>query len=187
MKNRRSGAARVKAAPARLLTIGYERAELDDFILTLRGAGVAMLLDVRQLPISRRRGFAKTALSEALQIAGIDYIHLRGLGNPKEGRDAARAGDRVSFHRIFTRHMRTHQARGELDRAAELVSSGLACLMCYEREANECHRSIVAEALSQRLPLSVEHLAVREGVAKNAGKIGTGAGARPREGSTARR
>jgi hypothetical protein len=59
--------------------------------------------------------------------------------------------------------------------------------MCYEREANDCHRSIVAETLSQRLPLSVEHLAVREGVAKDAGKIGKGAGARPREGSPARR
>src|SRR3954453_21108705 len=78
-----------------LTTIGYEAAELDDFVATLLAAGITRLIDVRELPISRRRGFAKRALSEALADAGIVYVHLRGLGDPKEGREAARVGDLV--------------------------------------------------------------------------------------------
>lgn len=80
-----------------LATIGYEGSSLQDFIATLRAASIRTLIDVRALPISRRPGFAKNALSKALAEAGIDYVHLKGLGDPKEGRDAARANDLETF------------------------------------------------------------------------------------------
>ena len=146
-----------------LSTIGYEAADLDDFIATLRSAGVRRVIDVRELAISRRKGFAKRALTEALENAGIRYVHLRGLGDPKEGRDAARAGDTPRFRRVFLAHMTTAVAQTDLQRASTLAAEGGACLLCYERDHSACHRSFVASALSDRLPIRIRHLGVRVG------------------------
>lgn len=153
-----------------LSTIGYEGASITDFVATLLAAGVKQLIDVRELPISRRRGFAKNALSAAVTAAGISYVHLRGLGDPKEGREAARSSDIPKFLRIFTAHMNTEPAQADLVRAVELASQGGACLMCYERSHTECHRNLVAEAISLKLPVSVRHLGVRHGIAGTSGK-----------------
>jgi uncharacterized protein (DUF488 family) len=152
---------------ASLTTIGYESADLSDFIVTLRRAGVNCLIDVRELPISRRKGFAKRALSEALADAGIGYVHLRGLGDPKEGRDAARAGDVAGFTRVFTKHMKSTIAQCDLQKAVRLVGLGGACLMCYERDHSACHRSIVAEAISDISGVAIFHLRVSKEVGRH--------------------
>jgi uncharacterized protein (DUF488 family) len=150
-----------------LATIGYESAELADFIATLKLAGVTRLLDVRELPISRRKGFAKKALSEALGRAGIDYVHLRGLGDPKEGRQAARAGNFVQFRRVFNRHMLSALAQADLQSAVRYVAEGGACLMCYERDHTNCHRGIVAETLSSKMGVVVRHIGVKHGLGQH--------------------
>jgi uncharacterized protein (DUF488 family) len=147
--------------PTTLATIGYEAASLSDFLATLRAANVTRLIDVRQLAMSRRPGFAKNALTTALTAVGIDYVHLKGLGDPKEGREAARAGDDGRFRRVFLAHMTTQVARADLAKAVEFVSQGGACLMCYERDHMTCHRSIVAKAISDTFPASIRHLGVR--------------------------
>ena len=107
-----------------------------------------------------RAEYAKRALAEALEAGGIAYLHLKGLGNPKPGRDAARAGDIETFHAIFHAQMETEAARGDLATAGELAGSGAVCLMCYERDAARCHRSIVAERLGAATGLAVRHLTV---------------------------
>jgi uncharacterized protein (DUF488 family) len=148
-----------------LTTIGYEGSSLADFIETLLSAKVRRLIDVRELPISRRKGFAKNALSTALAAAGIEYIHLKGLGDPKVGRDAARRKDYAKFTKIFTAHMRTDAAQSDLRIAVELAKAGGSCLMCFERDPHHCHRTFVATAVCDNLPLTVRHLGVRTGVA----------------------
>lgn len=150
-----------------LATIGYELASIDDFVATLVASGVRRLLDIRELPISRRKGFAKRALSAALAQADIEYIHLRGLGDPKPGRDAARAGDLAGFRRIFAEHLRSEPAQSALQQARHLVERGGVCLMCYERDHTTCHRSIVATEISATVPTVVRHLGVRNGFAAN--------------------
>lgn len=150
-----------------LTTIGYEGANLTDFIATLQEAGISRLIDVRELPMSRRKGFAKQALSEALAGAGIEYVHLRGLGDPKEGREAARAGNFVEFVRVFNNHMRSEIAQTDLKRAIGLVAQGGACLMCYERNHAACHRSIVAKAISDSVKGTIRNLGVREGLGRH--------------------
>ena len=75
-----------------LFTIGYERASSAEVIEAVRGAGVELLVDVRAVAASRRAGFSKTVLRASLEAAGVDYLHLRDLGTPKAGREAARAG-----------------------------------------------------------------------------------------------
>lgn len=149
-----------------LTTIGYEAADQADFVATLRRAGISRVIDVRELPISRRKGFTKRALSEALAAEGIAYTHLRGLGDPKEGRDAARAGDIARFQRLFATHMATDHAQTDLREAVRLVDEGGACLLCYERDHTACHRSIVAEAIASKLETRIDHLRVGAGLGR---------------------
>lgn len=152
-----------------LATVGYEGAAFDDFLATLRQGGVVTLIDIRQVPASRRAGYSKTSLRETVEGAGICYVHLVGLGDPKEGRDAARQGRVAEFKRIFTRHLQTAEAQVDLQTAADLAKQGGACLLCYERHPEFCHRSIVADALAQRTGVEVRHLVVRGGLAKDEG------------------
>lgn len=176
-----------KSPKKTLYTIGYEGALLADFVATLKLTGVSHLIDVRELPISRRKGFAKTALSDALMAAGIEYVHLKGLGDPKEGREAAKAGDMATFKRVFSNHMKSKPALHDLERAQQIVQNGGACLMCYERNPVDCHRSIVAKKISDLDEVVVAHLGVRHGSAKNDGKIGKGARLNSGQGAAARR
>jgi uncharacterized protein (DUF488 family) len=143
-----------------ILTIGYEGASVPRFLDALREAGVELLVDVRALASSRRPGFAKTALAANLVSAGIDYLHLRKLGTPAEGRAAARAGRTSEMQRIFREQLATDEAQGQLAEVDAIVREGKqVCLLCFEAEAVECHRAIVADALSRRTGAQVRNLA----------------------------
>ena len=141
-----------------LLTIGYEGCTPDAFDAALAAAGVELVVDVRAVAASRRRGFAKTALSDRLTAAGICYIHLRELGDPKPGRDAARAGRWAEFRSIFSAHLATPEAVGGLVRLSELAIRQRTALLCYEADATQCHRTIVAERVARGCELVVGHL-----------------------------
>jgi uncharacterized protein (DUF488 family) len=149
-----------------IATIGYEKADLGDFISTLHLAGVEILVDIRDRAQSRRKGFSKSALSEALASAGIDYIHLKELGDPKEGREAARAGDFKKFRQIFANVLKSEKATAALNTVAELASETSICLMCYERDEKTCHRKIVSDHLDKRLNSKTRHLGVKQGAGK---------------------
>jgi len=153
-----------------LATIGYEQASLEDFIATLQLAEVTTLIDVRQLPVSRRKGFSKNALAAALENAGVHYVHLIGLGDPKEGRDAVKDGNYGEFLKIYASHMETPQFKADMEKAVVFVEQGEACLMCYERAPSQCHRKLVAESLSGIISLEVKHLGVQVGAARNGRK-----------------
>ena len=147
-------------------TIGYERASLSDFIATLELSEVDVLVDVRDRAQSRRPGFSKTALSAALDKVGISYIHFRELGDPKEGRDAARRGDYNQFRAIFDRVMESNEAKLAIEQIVVLAKNSKICLMCFERNQSECHRKIVAERLEVILNVKAQHLGVREGAGR---------------------
>jgi uncharacterized protein (DUF488 family) len=141
-------------------TIGYEDATVQRLLYALREAGVELLVDVRAVANSRRPGFAKTRLAENLGTVGIDYLHLRALGTPAEGRAAARAGRHDELRAVFTEHMATPAAQAELETLAGLVRAGRrVCLLCLEADPAHCHRSMVAAALAERVPIEVVHLA----------------------------
>ena len=143
----------------RLATIGYEGTTVDEFLDTLRGAGIQLLVDVRAVAMSRRPGFAKSALSANLREAGIDYLHLRKLGTPSDGRAAARAGRHEEMHRIFLKQLATPEAQDELSTLADLVRSDRrVCILCFEADPAHCHRRLVAMALQKEMPLQVDDL-----------------------------
>ncbi|NWG22890.1 MAG: DUF488 domain-containing protein [Pseudorhodoplanes sp.] len=144
---------------SRFFTIGYEQAGIDAVIAELKRAGVKLLVDIRAVAASRRPGFSKRQLAAALDQAGIAYLHLRKLGTPAEGREAARAGDYPTLWRIYEKHLRTADAAGELDEVTQLVRAGPPlCLLCYERDVNHCHRRRVAELLSERTGARADNL-----------------------------
>lgn len=148
----------------KISTIGYEGSKSCDFIATLESLGIKTLIDVRDVPVSRVKGFSKSRLAVALNKAGISYVHLKGLGDPKSGRDAARAGQFVTFRKIYSAHLKTAEAQSDLERAKSIVLSGDACLMCYERDPFNCHRSIVASIICDTLNCRVRHIGVQSNV-----------------------
>jgi uncharacterized protein (DUF488 family) len=142
----------------KLATIGYESATQPDVIARLKAAGVEVLIDVRAVASSRRAGFSKTLLAASLNEAGIGYVHLRQLGTPKPGRDAARKGRVAEMHEIFEAHMEEPGAQLELAKAAEIVRAKKTALLCYEADHAVCHRAILAERLREELGCEVEAL-----------------------------
>jgi uncharacterized protein (DUF488 family) len=141
-------------------TIGYEGTDLTSFLAKLASAGIKQVIDVRDLPLSRKRGFSKTALAAALAESGIHYLHLRDLGDPKPGREAARRGDYLGFLRIYKRHLAGTAAQAALAEATRQATSVRSCLLCFERDHDGCHRSIVADAMTAVTGIEVTHLRV---------------------------
>jgi uncharacterized protein (DUF488 family) len=131
----------------KIWTIGYEQATVADVIAALAGAGVQVLADVRALPLSRRPGFSKTALAGALADAGIEYRHFKALGTPADGRAAARAGRHADLARIYTGQLELPEAMAAGAQLADLARGKKVALLCYERDAHVCHRTLLREAM----------------------------------------
>lgn len=162
-----------------IFTIGYEGATVADFLRRLQLEGVNVLVDVRELPLSRRRGFSKSQLSDLLERHGIRYVHKRELGAPRDIRHELRhTGDYKTYFERFSAYLRTQ--RSALDR---LVSEcvGAVALMCFERDPKECHRSVVARELAKLANLKPIHLDVEE----RRGHVPEAPGLRPRQGLSA--
>jgi len=132
----------------KIFTIGYEGATVAEFISALQNAGVERVIDVRALPNSRRPGFSKTPLRNALAEAGIDYVHLRALGTPAEGRAAARAGRIEDLQRIYAGQLELPEAMAAGAQMVELAKEKPSALLCYEREPSGCHRSLLLQAVA---------------------------------------
>lgn len=126
-----------------LFTIGYEGVTQSEFVAELRRAGVARVIDVRALPLSRRPGFSKTPLRAALSEAGIGYVHLKALGTPPEGREAARRGRIADLERIYAGQLALPEALAAAAQLRDLVAEKASALLCYEREPAGCHRSML--------------------------------------------
>lgn len=127
----------------KIFTIGYEATTVGDFIAALQAAGVERVMDVRALPLSRRPGFSKTALGGALGQAGIDYVHLKALGTPADGRAAARAGRNAEMARIYAGQLELPEAIAQSAMMIELAKEKPSALLCFEREPAHCHRSLL--------------------------------------------
>lgn len=161
-----------------LFTIGYEGAAPPEFLRSLAAAGVNVLVDIRDLPLSRRKGFSKSALAALLERHGIAYVHCKALGAPKNIRNRLRqSGDYETYFRQFRAHLA--KQCDALEHIA-LLCAGAVALMCYERDPKECHRSVVARELGRMTGLAPIHLIVgAHGPVREAPRL------RAREGATA--
>jgi uncharacterized protein (DUF488 family) len=130
-----------------LFTIGYEQATQAAVVTGLRDAGVEVLADIRYLPLSRRPGFSKNSLKAAVEEAGIAYRHFRDLGTPAEGRAAARRGDHATLARVYAGQLELPEALKQMAELRALAEEKRVCLLCYERDASGCHRSLLFDVL----------------------------------------
>lgn len=143
----------------KIFTIGYEGATQDQLVTELRKAGVAVLADVRAVPLSRRPGFSKNVLAAGLKEAGIGYVGLKALGTPPEGREAARKGNMVRLAHVYADQLETLEAGIQAAQLAEMVREQPTVLLCFERDPATCHRSLLVDALfpdAERINLFVE-------------------------------
>jgi len=134
-----------------IFTIGYEGLDSERLGSVLNSEGVGVLADVRAVANSRKRGFSKNALGHSLEEAGLRYAHLRSLGTPKSGRQAARAGDAALMRRIYCEEvLDTAAGYAALDELASMAEAAPVCLLCFERDPALCHRRVLAERLAER-------------------------------------
>ncbi len=140
----------------KIFTIGYEATTTPEFISALSEAGVERVIDVRALPRSRRPGFSKSPLPAAQAEAGLDYVHLKPLGTPADGRTAARAGRHDDLKRIYAAQLDLPEAIVAAEQMRELATEKPSALLCYEREPEHCHRSLLLAAAA--LDATVTHL-----------------------------
>jgi uncharacterized protein (DUF488 family) len=132
----------------RIFTIGYEGTTVSEFLAALKQAGVQLVIDVRALPLSRRPGFSKTPLRLALEEAGIEYVHLKALGTPSEGRTAARAGRHDDMMRVYTGQLELPEAIAQSAQMLELAAEKPSALLCMEREPAHCHRTLLLDMVA---------------------------------------
>jgi uncharacterized protein (DUF488 family) len=132
----------------RIFTIGYEGATVGEFLAALRKAAIERVIDVRALPLSRRPGFSKTPLRAALEEAGIEYVHLKALGTPAEGRAAARAGRHQDLKRIYAGQLELPEAMAQSAQMLDLAREKPSALLCMEREPAHCHRTLLLDAVA---------------------------------------
>jgi uncharacterized protein (DUF488 family) len=132
----------------RVFTIGYEGSTVSEFIAALESAGVERVIDVRALPLSRRPGFSKSPLKAALEEAGIEYVHLKALGTPAEGRAAARAGRHEDLKRIYAGQLELPEAIAQSAQMLDLAPERPSALLCMEREPAQCHRTLLLDAVA---------------------------------------
>src|SRR5258706_784820 len=142
-----------------ITTIGYEVKTLKQFLALLRQCRIECLVDIREMPVSRKLGFSKSPLSTAVEIAGIKYLHVVELGCPRLVRDAYRSnGDWAAYTRSFKKYLATQDTA--LSSVAKEAVAMKISLMCFEEDFNYCHRRFVAEALLTIIdgPARVSHL-----------------------------
>lgn len=139
-----------------IFTIGYEGATQAELIAALKAAGVELLADVRAVPLSRRPGFSKNILANGLWEAGIDYVGLKALGTPPEGREAARRGNHAKLAEVYAGQLELPEAMMQAAQLKELAKERPTALLCFERDPHGCHRSLLIGAAMPRA--TVTHL-----------------------------
>jgi uncharacterized protein (DUF488 family) len=132
----------------KLFTIGYEGATQDAFVAALQAAGVERVIDVRAVPLSRKPGFSKNVLAGGLREAGIDYVHLKALGTPPEGREAARKGNHTGLERVYAGQLDLPEAMVQAQQMIELATEKPSALLCFERDPGICHRTLLHRAVA---------------------------------------
>ena len=126
-----------------IFTIGYEGTTMEAFLATLKRAGVEQIIDVRALPLSRRPGFSRTSLAATLAENGIGYVHLKALGTPKPGRDAAKKGDWQTMEAVYAGQLQLPEAQAQAALLRDLVAERPSALLCFEHDPKHCHRTML--------------------------------------------
>ncbi len=140
-----------------VFTIGYEGLSVATFTALLIENQIDTIVDVRELPLSRKPGFSKNSLANHLTLSSIAYLHMVNLGCPKSVRDAFKEDrDWGRYTRGFIAHLQEQESA--INELSALAKSSSCALLCYEADYRNCHRSMVATAVSEVSGLKVKHI-----------------------------
>jgi len=129
-----------------LYTVGYEGWEIDNFVSYIKNNKIRCIIDVREIPLSRKKGFSKTALKNRLADAAINYIHMPELGSPRDIRQKLKADRNYEyFFKVFSDYI--SQKKDSIEELYQKIVNEVCCLLCYEHSSSKCHRSIVANEI----------------------------------------
>lgn len=132
----------------KLFTIGYEGRDIDEFVSLLKDNGITRLIDVREIPLSRKKGFSKSSLKDRLESEDIEYVHIKALGSPSSIRNKLKTDwDYGYFFSAFSTHL--YENWWAIEAAHQYLSGGVNCVMCFERLPEKCHRSTVAQKIKE--------------------------------------
>lgn len=146
-----------------IFTVGYEGLQLDEFIEMLATEGIELVVDVRQLPLSRKRGFSKTPLAGALQTSEIEYRHIRALGAPREIRNELKQDGDWDSYRCSYEQLVLNRQEQQLEVVSRMAAKRKTALMCFERDPAACHRTLIAERMRELgLVANIVNLATRD-------------------------
>lgn len=143
----------------KVFTLGYEKRNIEEFISVLKKANVQILIDIRETAWSYKRDFCKTRFKQALDKKGIEYVHVKDLGNPRQLRKSdSDRGIVLNKYRKYLEETESgvFELMGIIDYAKK--SNCNLCLTCYEREHLECHRSVIIDHIKSLISISVTHL-----------------------------
>ena len=138
-----------------VLGVGYEGRDISAFVADLVDHGVTCVVDVRLTPISRKRGFSKTALRDALDVAGIRYEHLKALGNPKDNRPGFGGSDHElrDAKARYAQLLDAPEAQAALDEVSAYAVNERIAVLCFEADQHRCHRDVVLSEIFRRVPV----------------------------------
>lgn len=149
-----------------VFTIGYEGLDIDTFMSLLTEHGIETVVDIRELPLSRKPGFSKKALTSVLNLSGLEYVHMVDLGCPKPVRDRYREdGNWKYYTEGFLKYLKTQDAA--IAELSDLASSSNCALLCYEADFNFCHRSMVASAVRDYCGADIKHITATKAKTKS--------------------
>ena len=155
----------------KMYTLGYSGYDIEGFVCKLLANDIECLIDVREIPISRKKGFAKNALMERLAESGIEYRHHKALGSPKDLRHKVREDrDYSTFFSGVRKHLLKPTGVDAVRETIHTAREMRSCLMCFCPEWENCHRSCVVESILASSYFSFEHLGLNE----DQGKLWTG-------------
>ena len=130
----------------KVFTIGYEATTMAEFLAALTEAGVERVIDVRACRCRGGRAFRRTTLAASLNDVGIEYVHLKALGTPKDGRDAAKKGDVATLERVYEGQLQLPEAQAQAAQMRALAAEKPSALLCFERDPCHCHRTLLLAA-----------------------------------------
>jgi uncharacterized protein (DUF488 family) len=142
-----------------MMTIGHSNRPLEELIGMLQAHSVDLLVDVRTVPKSRYNPqFNTDSLPAPLRAAGIEYLHMPGLGGLRHARkDSINTGWRNDSFRGYADYMQTPEFDAALAELLRVSEGREAAVMCAEAVPWRCHRSMIADALTAR-GVAVEHI-----------------------------
>ena len=137
-----------------LIGVGYEGSTISEYVQILCDLQVNTLVDVRLNAISRKPGFSKTRLKGYLADAGIQYLHYRELGNPKDNRKGFWDDPNTDYHAQSVNRFKDLILCDDykvslLNNLKSMSQYENVALLCYEKDPVKCHRSVLIDLIHE--------------------------------------